>query len=137
MDEHVEPGRPDGRPLEGLLSRAEVRRLRAVLDEREDTVLSLNDAAGHVLWATAPGARGVFGRHDEQYRGIHASAFLHPDDLRGWERAFARARGGATVEWEGRVSTGTGGYVAVRVLMWRTQSGEEILSVTFPIRMDR
>jgi PAS domain-containing protein len=96
---------PDDRRLEGLLSRAEVRRLRAVLDERDDALLSLNDATGHVLWATVPGALGIFGRELEQFRGQHASAFLHPDDQRAWERAFARACAGATVEWEGRVST--------------------------------
>jgi hypothetical protein len=133
MAHHDERPDDDGRRLEALLSKAEVTRLRRILDERDDALLSLNDAAGHVLWATAPGARGVFGRDDDQYRGLHASAFLHPADLPGWERAFAEARRGATVEWEGRVSTADDGYVLVRVLMWRTQSGDEILSVTFTL----
>jgi PAS domain S-box-containing protein len=119
--------------LELLLSRAEVERLRAILEERDDAVLSLVAEDMTLLWATRPGSQAVFGRAEEQYQGKDARSFIHPDEVREWERGFRRALDGATVRWEGRAMTESGAWVGVRSLMWRTQSGREILGVTTPL----
>jgi hypothetical protein len=119
--------------LERLLSRAEVERLRGILEERDDAVLSLVADDMTLLWANRPGSQGVFGRAEEQYQGKDARSFIHADDVREWERGFRRAFDGATVRWEGRALAESGAWVTVRTIMWRTQSGAEILSVTTPV----
>jgi hypothetical protein len=123
----------DTEELEQLLSRAEVGRLRGIIEERDDAVLSLAAEDMTLLWATRPGSQGVFGRAEEQYQGKDARSFIHPDEVREWERGFRRALGGATVRWEGRAMTESGAWVGVRTLMWRTQAGSEILGVTTPL----
>jgi hypothetical protein len=119
--------------LERLLSRAEVERLRGILEDRDDAVLSLAAEDMTLLWANRPGSQGVFGRAQEQYEGKDARSFIHADDVREWERGFTRALDGATVRWEGRALAESGVWVGVRSLMWRTQSGTEILAVTTPL----
>jgi PAS domain S-box-containing protein len=119
--------------LAQLLSRAEVERLRGILEERDDAVLSLAAEDMTLLWANRPGSQGVFGRAEEQFQGKDARSFIHTDDVREYERGFQRALEGATVRWEGRALTESGDWVGVRSLMWRTQSGTEILAVTTPL----
>jgi hypothetical protein len=126
--EHV-----DTDELDQLLSRAEVERLRGILEERDDAVLSLAADDMTLLWASRPGAQGVFGRAEEQYQGKDARSFVHPDDVREWARGFRRALAGATVRWEGRALAESGRWVTVCSIMWRTQSGTEILAVTTPV----
>jgi hypothetical protein len=120
----------DGDQLEALLSKAEVERLRGVLEDREDAVLSLVSEDLCILWATRPGALGMFGREQDTYQGVDARRFLHPDEVPEWERAMARAFAGATVRWEGRALAEDGVWLRVCSLMWRTQAGNEILAVT-------
>jgi transcriptional regulator of aromatic amino acid metabolism len=123
----------DTEELDQLLSRAEVGRLRSILEGRDDAVLSLAADDMTLLWANRPGAQGVFGRAEEQYQGKDARSFVHTDDVRDWERGFRRALDGATVRWEGRALAESGTWMPVRSIMWRTQSGTEILAVTTPM----
>jgi PAS domain S-box-containing protein len=122
-----------GQGLDDLLSKAEVERLRDVLEDRDDAVLSLADEGYAILWATRPGSRGMFGREDEQYQGMDAREFIHPAEVPDWERAFARALAGETVRWEGNVLRGDGSWLRVASVMWRTQASREVLGVTRPI----
>jgi PAS domain S-box-containing protein len=128
----VDGGDTEQDPLHELLSRAEVERLRSILEDREDVVLSLADADFTILWATRPGSKELFGRDDEQYRGLDARQFIHPSDLADWHRAFARALAGATVRWEGRVLREDGEWVRISNLMWRTHTGGAVIGVTRP-----
>jgi transcriptional regulator of aromatic amino acid metabolism len=128
----VDGGSTEEDRLHELLSRAEVERLRSILEDREDVVLSLTDENHTILWATRHGSKELFGRDDAAYRGLDASQFVHPSDLADWHRAFARALAGATVRWEGRVLREGGEWVRISNLMWRTHTGGAVIGVTRP-----
>lgn len=119
--------------LERFLSRAEVQRLRGLLEDRSDAIVSLLDAEARVLWATAPGSSGMFGRIDDtDYRGQRALDFVHPDDRHAYARVFASASEGSTVRWRGRAFDSHGRWVPVLSMMWRIQGGDAVISVTVP-----
>jgi PAS domain-containing protein len=121
--------------LRQLLLRAEVERLRGILEEREDAVLSLTNAAGEILWASSPGSSSLFRREaQEEFRGHHAAVFVHPGDLRSFDRALEMARAGRTASWEGRALDGEQRWRRVRSIMWRTQNSTELVSVTVAVR---
>jgi hypothetical protein len=121
--------------LDELLSRAEMERLRGILEDREDAVLSLMSDAGEILWASAPGSASVFRRERrEDYLGHLSSSFIHPDDVEAFERALALARAGGTARWEGRALDAEQRWRPVRSIMWRTHSGTELVAVTVPLR---
>jgi hypothetical protein len=119
--------------LQQLLSRAELERLRGILEDRDDAVLSLVDDAGEVLWASGPGASKVFSRSElAEYRGQRAQEYVHPDDQATYASAFKIAQAGGTARWEGQALDGTGAWIRVRTIMWRTQNGTETVMVTVP-----
>jgi hypothetical protein len=120
--------------LQQLLSRAELERLRGILEDRDDAVLSLVSGAAEVLWASRSGASTVFGRPElAEYRGQSALQYVHPDDQDTYVTAFGVAQAGGTPSWEGQALDGKGGWVRVRTIMWRTQNGTETVMVTVPV----
>jgi hypothetical protein len=120
--------------LEQLLSRAELERLRGILEDRDDAVLSLVSGAAEMLWASRAGASTVFRRPElAEYRGKSALEFVHPDDQDTYVSALGVAQAGGTASWEGQALDGTGGWVRVRTIMWRTQNGTETVMVTVPV----
>ena len=66
--------------LDGLLADSAMVRLRAVLEDRPDAVLSLTAPDLTVLWAATRGAEGVYERDPSQYEGASTWDFVHPDD---------------------------------------------------------
>jgi hypothetical protein len=120
--------------LQQLLSRAELERLRGILEDRDDAVLSLVSGKAEMIWASGAGASRVFRRPElEEYRGQSALQYVHPDDRDNYVSALETAQAGGTARWEGQALDGTGGWVRVRTIMWRAQNGTETVMVTVPI----
>lgn len=116
--------------LEDLLSDAALVRLRAVLEERTDAILTLMRPDMTVAWATEPGATHVFRRDSSQYEGRSSREFVHPQDLPSFQRAFDEALAGGTSQWEGRAIDADGAWVIIRVIFWPVRQGRAVVTVT-------
>lgn len=120
--------------LTDLLSEPAARSLAEMLGDREDATISLTTLDGRVLWATSAGATAMYRRRLEEFAGRDATSFIHPDAVRSYEHALARANDGETVRWRGRVSTGDGEWLDVTTVLWRINDAHgkpAILAIAF------
>jgi PAS domain S-box-containing protein len=116
-------------PSDELLVPADLWRLRSLLEDRGDAIVALLGRDLSLQWATRAGASGIYGRDELDVRGADTRTFVHPEDRPSYERAFARALAGDTVTWDGRAGAADGSWQQVRVLLWRTQAGDRVISV--------
>lgn len=116
--------------LDGLLADSAMVRLRAVLEDRPDAVLSLTAPDLTVLWAATRGAEGVYKRGPAEYEGASTRDFVHPDDLGRWEAAMKHALSGAATGFDGRALDSEGGWVHVRSYLWPTRGRDAVVSIT-------
>ena len=119
-------------PLDDVLDDEVVRRVREVLADRPDAIVTLGDAQGRLRWASAPGTQGMFGRTPPQVEGHSRWDFVHPDDVARARRGFARALEGDTVSYTIRARADDGSWVAVTSVAWAVASpwGLAVLAIT-------
>lgn len=117
-------------PLDGLLSNDVMVRLRAILEDRSDAVLSLTAPDLTVLWAAERGAEEIYRRTPEEYEGASTRDFVHPRDLERWEKSVTHALTGAATGFEGRALAGTGEWVRVRSYLWPTWDRDAVVGIT-------
>ena len=120
--------------LHDLLDNPTIRRLRSMLGDRDDVVVTVSDTAGLFLWGTAAGSRGMFDRSPEDYVGVDRFSYLHPEDVDRCRRRFASAVAGDTVSYTARARAEDGSWRTVAVLEWPTDgpAGPVVLTVTLP-----
>jgi len=118
------------RQLQELLSDDTLAALRAEHGDRADAVVSLIGADEHVLWATSPGSRGIFGRTEADFEGVGGRFFLHPSDYPSWKQALTTALQGEVVRWEGRGSDASGSWVWTVSTLFPTRAGDAVVAVT-------
>ena len=118
--------------LTDMLATDAVRRVRAVLAERPDAIVTLGDTAGHLLWASAPGTEGLFGRAPESIQGNTRFDYVHPDDVGRARRAFTRALEGETVRYQLRARTADGAWRHVTSVSWCVDGpwGQGVVTIT-------
>lgn len=106
------------RHLDDLLDDEGVRRVRELLADRPDAVVSLLDADGRMLWLSEPGSRGMFGRTPDAVEGQTALDYIHPDDRHRTRDHYAKALAGDTVRWSARALDAEGRWRAVTTVAW-------------------
>ena len=118
--------------LTDMLGIDAVRRVRALLAERPDAVVILGDTDGRLLWASAPGSEGLFGRRPESFQGDTRFDYVHPDDVGRARRAFARALEGETVRYQVRALTAGGAWRRVTSVTWCVDGprGRGVVTIT-------
>ena len=116
--------------LDGLLTDSAMVRLRAVLEDRPDALLSLTAPDLTVLWAATRGAEGLYERGPAEFEGASTREFVHPDDLGRWEAAVEHALSGAATGFQGRAMHRDGRWVPVRSYLWATRHRDAVVSIT-------
>jgi PAS domain S-box-containing protein len=120
----------DEHSLHEMLDEGAVRRVLRMVGSRTDVVVTIGDAAGHLLWASTPGSEGMFGRRPEQFTGHTRFDYVHPDDEAQARRQYARALDGETVRYTIRVRTADERWRRVTSVAWAVGSAAEPLVVT-------
>ena len=120
------------RPLDELLDDAVVRRVRQLVADRQDVIVTLGDEAGRFRWASEPGSRHLFGRTPADVEGHTRFDYVHPDDEARVRRQHARALQGETVSYTIRARAADDGWVAITSVAWAVRApwGQAILTIT-------
>lgn len=120
--------------LDEVLARPEVRRLRELLAERPDVVVTVTDGDGRLLWGSRAGSLSMFGRTPSSFEGRDVYAYIHPDDLAQVRRSRRRAMDGETANYTARGRAEDGSWRRVTLLTWRTDgpSGPALVSIALP-----
>lgn len=116
--------------IEALLSAVALRHLRAVLEEREDVVVSLLASDLRCLWASERGTGAVYGPQPEGDGSIDIRRFIAARDLARFEAAVALALRGESVEFLGQAQRADGRELLVRAIMWPTADRAAVVAVT-------
>ena len=116
--------------IEALLSAVALRHLRAVLEEREDVVVSLVAPDLRCLWASERGTGTVYGAQPGDDGGIDIRSFIAHKDLARFEAAVALALSGESVEFLGTARKADGRELLVRAVMWPTDDRTAVVAVT-------
>lgn len=120
--------------LDRLLAEDAMVRLRELLEDRPDAVLSLTAPDLTSLWAAERGAEGVYRRQPTEYEGASTRDFVHPEDLPRWEACIARALAGDSARFDGRALVGHEQWILVRTYLWPTMNRDAVVSIT--VRVD-
>ena len=78
----------------------------------------------------------MFKRELQQFEGVKAVDFIHPDQRSSYLAAFDRALAGETVSLGICTSAGDGSWIQVRTIVWRVDdaAGDPIvISLTTPV----
>lgn len=120
------------RRIDAALETPSVRRLRELMEDRSDALVSLATQDGELLWASELGSKRVFGRDLDDFTGTSRFDYIHPDDLPSHRKQHERALRGDTVRATVRAATADGDWTRVTVLMWQvtTELGPLVLSLT-------
>lgn len=116
--------------LDAALDGAMMQRLRAVLAEQPDAVVSLHGRDHALVWADEEQARAVYGRARDDYQGREPDQFMPEPDASRFAAALDDALAGSTVEFRGRAFRGDGIEVAVRTVLWPTPGGDHVVAVS-------
>lgn len=122
------------RRIQAALETPSVRRLRELMEDRTDTLVSLATQDGELLWASESGSKHVFGRDLDDFQGTNRFDYIHPDDLPQHVKHLERALQDETVRDTVRAKTADGGWKRTTALMWlvHTEQGPLVLTVTVP-----
>lgn len=118
--------------LDDVLSDQALARLRRLLAERDDVILSLISADHRLVWATEPGSRMLFGRAPREVVGVAARDLVIPDDAPVLERSLAAALAGETASCRVRATDASGNPHGVRLVIWPTRDRDHALVITQP-----
>lgn len=120
--------------LEEVLSRPEIRRLREILAERADVVVTVSEPEGRLLWGSQTGSLSMFGRAPSSFEGQSVYAYVHPDDVAHVRRSFQRAMEDDTANYAARGRAEDGSWRRVILLTWRTDgpSGPALVTIALP-----
>ena len=120
--------------LDEVLARPEIRRLREILAERPDVVVTVSAVDGRLLWGSRTGSLNIFGRTPSSFEGRDVYAYVHPDDLATVQHSFRMAADGETANYTARGHTEDGGWRRVALLTWRTDgpSGHALVTIALP-----
>lgn len=105
--------------LSDLLERADVKRLRELLDGRDDAVLWLASEDGIMRWGSTGGSAAMFGRDPSEYVGDSVFDYIDPRDhetVVGGLMGAARAGDSRTMVYRARAADGS--WVEVRTVAW-------------------
>lgn len=129
----------DDEQVEIPLDAPAVEDLRRMLTDDTDAMLSIHDAAGDYLYASAA-ARTILGREPREVVGRSAYEFFHPDDLAAIQESHRRIiETPDTSDITYRIGRSDGTFHEVQTISWTVRdavSGEEtgIVAVTRPVR---
>ena len=122
-----------------VLHRPVVERLRGVLAERADVVVTIGDVDGCLLWGSRQGSEQLFHRLPEAYYGHNRFDYVHPSDVAHARRLFAQAVDGETAQYTVRARNAEGDWRLITSLTWRADgpSGSVMVTVTVPAATKR
>lgn len=117
-----------------VLHRPVIERLREVLAERQDVVVTVGDMDGCLLWGSRAGSETMFRRLPEAYLGRSRFDYIHPGDVAHVRRLFAQAVDGETSQYTCRAVTAEGDWRLITSLLWRADgpSGPVMVAITVP-----
>lgn len=123
-----------GHDIEEVLGIAAVRRIRELLEERPDAVVTVSDPSGEIVWASELGSRELFGREVAEVEGRSRFDYVHPHDAASVQRAYEQAVQGETVQYAFRAAVSDGEWKPVSTVAWSVMgpSGPLIVAVTVP-----
>lgn len=117
--------------LDEYLAEDSVLRLRAVVEGREDVIVSLVDEDLRMLWASPLGSRSMFGREQADFEGMPAIDFVHPGDRADFRERYAKVAKGEALSWVVRALDAAGNYQRVRTVVWPVPVGGARSEVAF------
>lgn len=120
--------------LDEMLARREILRLREILAERADVIVTISDPEGRLLWGSRTGSLRMFGRSPSSFEGHDQYAYIHPEDVAHVQRHFVRAMSGETVSYTARALAEDGSWRRVMSVTWRTDgpSGPALVTIALP-----
>jgi PAS domain-containing protein len=117
------------------LAAADVARLRDLLDDRPDAIVTITRSDGRLLWGSRAGSEELFHRRPTDYVDREIWPYIHPDDRDevavAVSPSVASRRAPATI----RAVAADGHWRRVRTVTWRSSlgTGEVVLvHVTVP-----
>lgn len=123
-------------PWTDLLDRDDLKRLRDIIEGRDDAVMLLISDQAEVSWGSASGSVEMFGRNPDEYIGDDPMDFVHPEDriavAGSLERAF-RTHESQAVTHRGQAADGT--WVSLRSVVWpvtAADGGQFIVVISVP-----
>ena len=119
--------------LEDVLDEGSVRRIRDLLQDRDDAIVTIADPDGHFLWVSAPGSLGVFGRRPEEVSGTRFD-YTHPEDRARLRRQLRLAMLVDTARYTVRGAAADGDWRTVTSVTWAVEGpwGTALVSITTP-----
>lgn len=119
--------------LTDVLDEASVRRIRDLLQDRDDAIVTIADPDGHFLWVSEPGSLGMFGRRPDEVDGTRFD-YMHPEDRSRARHQQRLAMHGATVRYTVRGMAADGGWRTVTSVAWTVGGpwGTAIVVITTP-----
>lgn len=117
------------------LPAADVARLRDLLDDRPDAIVTVTRPDGRLLWGSRAGSEELFQRRPAEYVDHQIWPYIHPDDRDEVAGALRLATLGETATATSRAAVADGRWRRVRTVTWRSSLGtdEEVLvHVTVP-----
>lgn len=120
--------------LDEVLARPEILRLRELLAERADVIVTISDPDGRLLWGSRTGSLHMFGRTPSSFEGHDQYAYIHADDVAQVRRSFHRAVDGETASYTARARAHDGSWRRVTSVTWRTDgpSGPALVTIALP-----
>jgi PAS domain S-box-containing protein len=124
--------------LDELVTSSSIDRLREIVRDREDAVVSLLDPDLNLVWVSRPGARAIFGHDPMPFEGRSSFEFIHPDDAERAREALTRAANGETTDYRSRAKApGENDWIPLRTVCWAVDgpgAGTDIrvVAVTMP-----
>lgn len=119
--------------LTDVLDEASVRRIRDLLQDRDDAIVTIADPDGHFLWVSEPGSLGMFGRRPHEVSGTRFD-YTHPEDRSRLRRQLRLAMLGDTVRYTVRGAAADGDWRTVMSVAWAVEGpwGTAIVAITTP-----
>lgn len=110
-------------PQRDLLLAADVARLRDLLDDRPDAIVTVTRPDGRLLWGSRAGSEDLFQRRPTEYVDREIWPYIHPDDRDEVAGALRLATLGETATATSRAVVADGHWRWVRTVTWRSNLG--------------
>ena len=126
------------RGIHDVLGDATIARLHDLIGDRSDAIVGVATPEAEMVWASAPGSAGLFGRQQTDFERHSQYEYLHPDDHELFRRRMDDAKRGETVRYVVRAQAVDGSWVRTSCVAWAvmTDAGQRIVSIAVPADND-
>lgn len=121
-----------------VLNLASVERVRTMLGDRPDAIVTVVDPEGRMLFGSEPGSVEMFGRTPDMYEDTFVWDYIHESDASHVRRQYDRALEGEAVRYTVRAIAADGSWHPVTCVSWSVDGplGRVLVIITTPAHED-